>query len=82
MPFFIPPKSQNSPNFAILRVPKMAFLVPETKIRDHFYRPNYPPKPRKNHLGNAFWPLESGFLAILIILHIFAPFLEYKKAVK
>ena len=80
MPFFIPPKSQKLPNFAILKVPKMAFLVPEMKIRDHFYRPNYPPKPKKNHLGNAFSPLESGFLAILFILHILVPFLECKKA--
>ena len=24
----------------------------------------YPPKPRKIHLRNHFWPLESGFLAI------------------
>ena len=59
----------------------MAFPVPETKIRDHFYKPNYPPKPRENHLGSGFWPLKSGFLAILIILHIFVPFLEFKKAV-
>ena len=58
----------------------MAFLVPEMKIRDHFYKPNYPPKPRKIHLGNAFSPLESGFLAILFILHILVPFLECKKA--
>ena len=57
----------------------MAFPVPKTKIRDHFYRPNYPPKPRKNHLGKAFLPLESGFLAILFILHILVAFLECKK---
>ena len=24
----------------------------------------YPPKPRKTHLRNHFWPLESGFSAI------------------
>ena len=35
---------------AILGVPKMALVVPETKNGDHFYRPNYPPKPRKNHI--------------------------------
>ena len=60
----------------------MALPVTETKIRDHFYRPNTPPKPRKNHIGNTFLPLESGFLAILFILHILVPFLECKKAIK
>ena len=55
----------------ILGVPEMALLVPETKIRDHFYRPNTPPKPQKNHIGNAFLPLESGILAILFIQHVF-----------
>ena len=53
--------------YAILRVPEMALPVPETKIRPHFYRLNTPPKPRKNHIENAFLPLESGFLAILLI---------------
>ena len=67
--------------FAILGVSKMVFPVPETKIRDHFYRPNTPPKPRKNHIGNTFLPLESGFSAILFILHIFVSFLECKNAV-
>ena len=50
------------------------------KNGDHFYRPNTPPKPKKNHIGNTFLPLESGFLAILFILHILVPFLECKKA--
>ena len=53
--------------YATLRVPEMALPVPEMKIRDHFYRPNTPPKPGKNHIRNAFLPLESGFLAILFI---------------
>ena len=61
-------------NFAIWGVPKMVLPVPETKIRDHFYRPNTPPKRRKNHFGNAFSPLESVFLAILFILHILSRF--------
>ena len=68
------------PNFAILKVPKMAFPVPEMKIRDHFYRPNYPPKPRKNHLGNAILYIESGFSAISLFWHIFVPFSECKNA--
>ena len=59
----------------------MALLVLETKIRDHFYRPNTPPKPKKNHIGNTFLPLESGFSAILFILHIFVSFLECKNAI-
>ena len=66
--------------FAIWGGPKMALPVPETKIRDHFYRPNTPFKPRKNHFRNAFSPLESGLLAILFIWHILVLFLECKKA--
>ena len=52
----------------------MALPVPQTRNGDHFYSPNYPPqptntqpptpKPRKNHIGNAFGPLEKCFLAI------------------
>ena len=57
----------------------MAFPVPETKIWDHFYKPNYSPKPRKNHFGNAFSPLESVFLAILFILHILSHFQSVKR---
>ena len=68
------PKSQKCANFAIWGVPKMVLPVPETKIRDHFYRPNTPPKPRKKHLGIAFLSLESVFLAILFILHILSRF--------
>ena len=64
-----------------MRTKKMAFPVPETKIRDHFYRPNYPPKHRKYHLRNAILYIESVHLAILIILHIFVPFLECKNAI-
>ena len=64
----------------ILGVPKMTNPLLETKIRDHFYRPNTPPKPRKNHIGSKFPPLESVFLAILFILHISVSFLECKKA--
>ena len=46
-----------------------------------YYRPNYPPKPWKNHLGNTFSPLESVFLVILYsFLHILVPFLECEKA--
>ena len=56
----------------------MALPMPETKNGDHFYRPNYPPKPRKNQLWNTFWPPKSGILAILHILHILASFLECK----
>ena len=56
----------------------MALSVAETKIQDHFYKPNNPPKPRKNVIGNAFRPFESGILAISHILHIFASFLECK----
>ena len=63
---------------AIWGVPKMALPMPETKIRDHFYKPNTPPKPSKNVIGNAFRPLESGILAISNILHILASFLELK----
>ena len=66
---------------AILGEPKMALPMPKTKNGDHFYRPNYPPKPRKNHLCNTFWPLESGILAILHILHILASFLECKRVI-
>ena len=55
--------------------------MPETKNGDHFYRPNYPPKPWKNYIGNAFWPLESGVLAILHILNILGSFLEGKTGV-
>ena len=76
MPFLVPLKLQICAIFAILGVPKMAFPVYETKIRDHFYRP----KPRKNHLRNAFLYIETGVLAILLILHIFVPFLECKNA--
>ena len=68
-------------NFDDLGVSQMALLMPETKNGDHFYSPNYPPKPRKNHLCNTFWPLESGILAILHILHIFGSFLEGKMGV-
>ena len=28
------------------------------------FNTKYPPKPRKTHLRNHFWPLESGFSAI------------------
>ena len=69
------------PIFAISGVPNMALPVPETKIRDHFYRPNTPRKPRKNHIGNTFSQLKSGFLAILFILDILVTFLECKKAI-
>ena len=41
----------------------MALWVPESKFRDHFYRPKPPPKPPKRHLRNPnrtsksdFWP--------------------------
>ena len=74
VPFLVPPKSQNLRIFAIWGVPKMVLPVPETKIRDHFYRPNTPPKPGKNHLRIAFLSLESVFLAILFILHILSRF--------
>ena len=50
MPFF----GTSCAIFAIWGVPQMAFPVSERKIRDHFYRPNYPPKPRKNYLRNTF----------------------------
>ena len=58
---------QNYAFLAISGVPKMALLMPETENGDHFYKPNYPPKPRKNHLCNISWLLESGILAILHI---------------
>ena len=80
MPFSAPPKSQKGGKFAILEVPKMAFPVPETKIRGHFYRPKDPPNCRKNHLRNAFLYICSEFWAILLILLIFGPFLECKSA--
>ena len=38
-----------------------------------------PLKPAKSHLFSTFWPLESGILAILYILHILAFFHTYKK---
>jgi len=79
--FWYPRNRKYCANYAILGVPKVALPVPETKIQDHFYRPNTPPKPRKNHIGNTFSQLESGFLAILFILHILVPFLECKKAI-
>jgi hypothetical protein len=75
LPFSVHPKR---PEINVLGVSKMALPVPEIENGDHFYRPNYPPKPRKNHLCNKFWPLESGILAILHILHILASFLECK----
>ena len=61
------------PNFKIRQLgvfEKNAFLYvamakkPLSRNRYHFYRPNYPPKCRKTHLRNHFWPLESVFLAI------------------
>ena len=59
--FGYPRNREYCANYAILGVPKMTLPVPETKIRDHFYRPNTPPKPKKNHFGNAFSPFESVF---------------------
>ena len=76
--FWYPQNSQKGVILAILGEPKMAFPMPETKNGDQFYRPNYPPKHRKNHLRNVFLYIGSGFLAILLILHIFGPFLECK----
>ena len=32
-------------------------LCPKPKVRNT----NYPPKSKKNYLGNTFWPPESGF---------------------
>ena len=32
------------------------------------FNTKYPPKPGKNHLGNHFWPLKSGFSAIASML--------------
>ena len=78
VPFLVPPKPPKMHVLAIWGVPKMALPMPETKIRDHFYKPNTPPKPSKNVIGNAFRPLESGILAISHILHILASFLECK----
>ena len=46
------PKSGTLAIFADFGIPKRALPVLETKIWDHFYRPNYPPNPRKNHIGN------------------------------
>ena len=37
----------------------MTISVPATKIRDHFYKPNTPPKARENVISNVFRPLES-----------------------
>ena len=51
MPFLVPPQH---PEISILGVSEMALPVPEMKNGDHFYRPNYPPKPKKNHLWNPF----------------------------
>ena len=55
--------------YAILRVSEMALPVLETKIWDHFYRPNIPPKPRKITLGTHlchskvfFWSFRSIIL--------------------
>ena len=76
--FLVRPKSQKLHIFAILGVQKMVLPVPETKIRDHFYRPNTPPKPRKKHLRIAFLSLESVFLAISFILLIFPCFYSVK----
>ena len=51
----------------------MVLPVPETKIREHFYRSNTPPKPEKNHIGNTFLPLESGFFGHFIYFAYFGP---------
>ena len=78
MPFLVPQKPQKLPKFAILGLPKMAFPVSETKIRDHFYKPHYPPKPRKITSETHFCTLKVVFR----LFHYFGIFLSRFQSVK
>ena len=68
------PQSQILRNICDLGGTKNGTSGTQTKIRDHFYKPNTSPKPGKNHLRIAFLSLESDFLAISFILHILSRF--------
>ena len=72
--FWYPQNCKYCAKYVILGVLEMALPVPETKIWDHFYRPNTPPKPRKNTSGSHFcqsivffWP----FLLFCIFCLVF-----------
>ena len=45
-------------------ISETALPITETTKRKTHCNRKYPPKPRKTHLRNHFWPLESGFSAI------------------
>ena len=45
-------------------ISETALPITESKNSRKQTPPKYPPKPRKTHLRNHFWPLESGFSAI------------------
>ena len=52
------------PNRTNRDISETALPITETKKTKILCQRKYPPKPRKTHLRNHFWTLESGFSAI------------------